>query len=358
MNQKTLSLCLAALSLGSFAHAADDGGETVPNPAPAPGAAPAGMVWIPGGEFAMGTKDPTKMSCEGTGHDPMPDARPIHRVALDGYWMDATEVTNEQFAQFVNATGYVTVAERKPRAEDFPGAPPEALVPGSIIFTPTPGLVPLDNFIAWWRYEPGTDWRHPDGPRSDVTGHEKYPVVHVSYEDATAYAQWAGKRLPTEAEWEFASRGGLAGKPFAWGEELKPAAKWMANIFQGPFPVKDSGMDGYVGPAPVAQYPANGYGLYDVAGNVWEWCSDWYRPDYYEQLAKSGVARNPQGPADSFDPSEPGVPKRVHRGGSFLCSDQYCTRYMMGSRGKGEPSSAANHIGFRCVLNPGLPKRD
>ncbi len=318
-----------------------------------PGAtAPPGMVWIPGGEFFMGTEDPTKMKCEGTGNDPMPDARPIHRVALDGFWMDATEVTNAQFEQFVKATGYVTIAEQKPKAEDFPGAPPEALVPGSIIFTPTPGPVPLDNFIAWWRYEPGTDWRHPDGPKSDLKGRDQYPAVHISYGDAAAYAKWAGKRLPTEAEWEYASRGGAEGKPFTWGEELKPDGKWMANIFQGPFPVKDTGGDGFVGAAPAKSFPANAYGLYDMAGNVWEWCADWYRPDYYEVLAKTGVAHNPQGPSDSFDPQEPGIPKRIHRGGSFLCSDQYCTRYMVGRRGKGEPNSAANHLGFRCVQSP------
>ncbi len=316
------------------------------------GAPPAGMVWIPSGEFAMGTDDPTKMSCEGTGHDAMPDARPVHRVSVDGFWMDATEVTNAQFEQFVKATGYVTIAEQKPKAADFPGVPPEALVPGSIVFTPTPGPVPLDNFIAWWRYEPGANWRHPEGPKSDLQGREKYPVVQVSYDDAAAYAKWAGKRLPTEAEWEYAARGGLAGKPFAWGDELRPGGKWMANIFQGTFPVKDTGADGFAGLAPVAQFPPNGYGLYDMAGNAWEWCADWYRPDYYAQLAKLGVAHNPPGPPDSFDPQEPGVPKRVQRGGSFLCSDQYCSRYMVGSRGKGEPSSAANHIGFRCVQNP------
>ena len=316
--------------------------------------APPGMVWIPGGEFSMGTNDPTKMLCGGTGNDPMPDARPIHRVAVDGFWMDATAVTNEQFQRFIEATSYVTVAERKPKAEDFPGVPPEALVPGSIVFTPTQEAVPLDNYIAWWRYEPGADWRHPLGPKSDLKGAEKLPVVQVSYDDAQAYAKWAGKRLPTEAEWEFAARGGLEGKPFTWGDDLKPGGKWMANIYQGKFPVKDTGLDGFTGVAPVAKFPPNGYGLYDMAGNVWQWCSDWYRPDYYEQLAKVGaVARNPQGPRESFDPAEPGVPKRVQRGGSFLCSDQYCSRYMVGSRGKGEPSSAANHIGFRCVLAAG-----
>jgi formylglycine-generating enzyme required for sulfatase activity len=314
------------------------------------------MVWIPGGEFSMGTEDPTRMTCEGHGDDPMHDARPIHRVVVDGFWMDETEVTNEQYAKFVEATGYVTVAERRPKPEDFPGVPPEALVPGSILFTPTDGPVPLGNFMAWWRYEAGANWRRPTGVGSDIRGKENYPVVHVAYEDAVAYAKWAGKRLPTEAEWEFAARGGKAGKPFVWGEEFKPGGKWMANIYEGLFPVKDLGSDGYVGAAPVRQYPANGYGLYDIAGNVWEWCADWYRPDYYQQLVSSGgVAKNPQGPADSFDPQEPGIPKRVHRGGSFLCTDQYCTRYMVGSRGKGEASSASNHVGFRCV-RPGAEK--
>jgi len=308
-----------------------------------------GMVWIPGGEFSMGTEDPTKSRCSCTGHDAMPDARPVHRVAVDGFWMDETEVTNAQFAEFVEATGYVTVAERKPKAEDFPGAPPETLVPGAIVFTPPPGPVPLDNMLAWWRYEPGASWRHPEGPSSDLKGRERFPVVQVAYEDAEAYAKWAGKRLPTEAEWEFAARGGMAGKRFAWGDNLLPEGKWMANIYQGNFPVKDLGDDGFAGAAPVGSFPANGYGLRDMAGNVWEWCADWYRADYYEQLAKTGVARNPHGPANSLDPQEPGVPKRVQRGGSFLCSEQYCARYLVGSRGKGEPSSASNHLGFRCV---------
>ncbi len=343
------ALAGAAIS-GICAEAPSKYGPTVESSARPAGAVPAGMVWVPGGEFSMGTEDPTRMTCEGHGDDPMHDARPIHRVVLDGFWMDATEVTNEQYAKFVEATGYVTVAERRPKAEDFPGVPPEALVPGSILFTPTEGPVPLGNFMAWWRYEAGASWRHPNGVGSDIRGKENYPVVHVAYEDAVAYAKWAGKRLPTEAEWEFAARGGKAGKPFVWGDDFKPGGKWMANIYEGLFPVKDLGSDGYVGAAPVRQYPANGYGLYDIAGNVWEWCADWYRPDYYQQLASQGpVARNPQGPADSFDPQEPGVPKRVHRGGSFLCTDQYCTRYMVGSRGKGEASSASNHVGFRCV---------
>jgi sulfatase modifying factor 1 len=340
-----------ALAFAPFLSA-NDPHATTPNPYKPSGDAPPGMVWIPGGEFSMGTNDPTKMACDGAGHDAMPDARPVHRVAVDGFWMDATDVTNEQFERFIKATGYITDAERKPKPEDFPGAAPELLVPGSIVFTATAQPVPLDNFLAWWRYEPGANWRHPEGSKTDLQGREKYPVVHVSFDDAEAYAKWAGKRLPTEAEWEFAARGGLTGKPFVWGDDLKPGGKWMANIYQGQFPVKDTGLDGFAGIAPVAQFPANGYGLYDMAGNVWQWCSDWYRPDYYQTLATSGdTPRNPQGPPDSFDPSEPGVPKRVQRGGSFLCSDQYCSRYMVGSRGKGEPSSSANHIGFRCVLS-------
>jgi formylglycine-generating enzyme required for sulfatase activity len=280
----------------------------------------------------------------------MPDARPIHRVYVDAFWMDATEVTNQQFAAFVKATRYVTVAERTPKAKDFPDAPPENLVAGSVVFTPPAHPVPLDDHLRWWDYVKGANWRHPQGPQSSIEGRDKFPVVHVAYEDAEAYARWAGKRLPTEAEWEFAARGGLAGKTYAWGDELKPGGKWQANIWQGKFPVKDTGEDGFAGIAPVQQFPPNRYGLYDVAGNVWEWCSDWYRPDYYAKLAAAGgVARNPRGPASSFDPAEPGQAKRVHRGGSFLCTDQYCTRYMVGTRGKGEVATATNHLGFRCV---------
>jgi formylglycine-generating enzyme required for sulfatase activity len=309
------------------------------------------MVWVPGGEFSMGSTDPTDVVCGG--HDAMPDARPVHRVYVGGFWMDRTEVTNEEFSKFAQATGYVTVAERKPKTEDFPGVPADKLVPGSAVFAPTEGPADLENFLAWWRYLPGANWRHPEGPTSNLAGREKYPVTQIAYDDAIAYAKWAGKRLPTEAEWEFAARGGLAGQPYAWGAEFKPGDKWMANTYQGRFPEKDTGADGFAGLAPVAQFPTNNYGLYDMAGNVWEWCADWYRPDYYERLAVAGgVTRNPAGPADSFDPQEPGQPKRVQRGGSFLCTDQYCARYLVGSRGKGEPSSASEHIGFRCVLSP------
>jgi formylglycine-generating enzyme len=323
---------------------------TVVNAAPPPQNHPVGMVWIPGGEFSMGCKDP-RLLPEG-GNEAMADARPIHRVYVDGFWMDKTDVTNAQFAKFAKATGYITVAERKPRREDFPGVPAEKLVPGSVVFTPPSHPVPLDDYAQWWSYVPGADWRHPLGPSSTIRGRDNYPVVQIAYEDAAAYAKWAGKRLPTEAEWEFAARGGLTGKPYAWGDDMRSHGKWMANTHQGHFPDHDDAGDGYQGIAPVAQFPADGYGLYDITGNVWQWTSDWYRADYYAQLASSGrIVRNPAGPASSFDPGEPGVAKKVQRGGSFLCTAQYCSRYILGTRGKGEFSSATNHVGFRCVAD-------
>jgi formylglycine-generating enzyme required for sulfatase activity len=280
----------------------------------------------------------------------MGDARPIHRVAVDGFWIDKTEVTNDQFAKFVEATGYVTVAERVPTAAEFPNAPPENLVAGSVVFTPPAQPVPLDNHYRWWVYVKGANWRHPTGPTSNLSGRGNVPVVQVAFDDVEAYARWAGKRLPTEAEWERAARGGLVAKPYAWGDDLTPNNQWMANIFQGRFPASDSADDGYAGIAPVAQFPPNGYGLFDMAGNVWEWCSDWYRVDTYARDGRSAkVTLNPKGPSSGYDPSEPDQPKRVHRGGSFLCTEQYCTRYMIGTRGKGEVSSASNHLGFRCV---------
>jgi formylglycine-generating enzyme required for sulfatase activity len=309
------------------------------------------MVWIPGGEFSMGA------ATSGHGTDEMPmasnDAGPVHRVRVDGFWMDATAVTNEQFEKFVRATGYVTIAERTPTKEEFPTAPEENLVAGSVVFAPTDQEVPLTDHYQWWSYVKGANWRHPLGPQSDIKGKEKYPVLHIAYPDAEAYAKWAGKRLPTEAEFEFAARGGLSGKTYVWGDEFRPDGKWMANTWQGKFPVKDAGEDGYAGIAAVKSFPPNGYGLYDMAGNVWEWCSDWYRPDYYKILAdKSGVAHNPQGPDSPFDPSEPNEKKRVHRGGSFLCNDHYCSRYIVGTRGKGDVNTGTNHLGFRCVRLP------
>ena len=277
------------------------------------------------------------------------DARPVHRVYVDGFWMDRTEVTNEEFGRFVHATGHVTVAERKPTSREFPTALPENLIAGSVVFAPGREAVPLDSNLRWWSYVEGANWRHPFGAKSDLRGREHYPAVHIAYDDAIAYATWAQKRLPTEAEFEFAARGGLTGKRYAWGDELRPGGQWMANTFQGSFPHDDSGDDGWKGIAPVGSFPPNGYGLHDVAGNVWEWVSDWYRSDYYSTLARQGLARSPKGPNESLDPEEPAVAKRVQRGGSFLCSNQYCSRYLVGSRGKGEPASGANHLGFRCV---------
>jgi formylglycine-generating enzyme len=355
-----VALCLTAIHYSSplihgAASSANTGiafGPTVANTQPLPAHAPKGMVWIPGGEFSMGAQDPPGMDM--VGMKATTDSRPIHRVYVDGFFMDKTDVTNAQFAEFVRATGYVTIAEKTPSPEDYPGAPPENLYAGSVVFSPPAHAVSLDNHFQWWSYVKGANWRHPTGPKSSIKGKENYPVVQVAFPDAEAYAKWAHKRLPTEAEWEFAARGGLAGKPFVWGEKFKPNGKWMANTYQGHFPDKDTGTDGFVGLSPVTQFAPNGYGLYDMAGNVWQWTTDWYRPDYYNQLAQAGgVARNPKGPDSPFDPAEPNEKKKVHRGGSFLCTDQYCSRYMVGTRGKGEITTGTNHLGFRCVSDPG-----
>jgi sulfatase modifying factor 1 len=323
---------------------------TIPNKAQPHGKAQLGMAWIPGGEFSMGAQDPPDIEHDHVGMQATNDARPVHRVYVDGFWMDKTDVTNAEFAQFVASTHYITEAERTPKAEDFPDAPPENLVAGAVVFSPPGQAVPLNNQLQWWSYVKGANWRHPSGPNSDIKGKEDYPVVDVSYDDALVYAKWAGKRLPTEAEWEFAARGGLTGKPFVWGDSFRPDGKYMANTFQGHFPNRNTTDDGFNNTSPVTKFAPNGYGLYDMAGNVWQWTSDWYRPDYYRQLASSGdTSRNPTGPDNSFDPAERGVPKRVMRGGSFLCTDQYCSRYMVGTRGKGDTSTGTNHLGFRCV---------
>ncbi|MWB95348.1 SUMF1/EgtB/PvdO family nonheme iron enzyme [Flavobacterium sp. GA093] len=311
---------------------------------------PKGMVWIPGGEFSMGSNIEDESLCSIKGVTK--DAAPIHQVYVDGFYMDKTEVTNDQFEAFVKATGYVTLAEKKPTPEEYPGVPLENLIAGSAVFTPTPTKVALNDYMQWWTYQGGADWRHPEGAESSIKGKGNYPVVQVSWEDAAAYAKWAGKRLPTEAEWEFAARGGKKGELYAWGNTLKPKGKFQANIYQGKFPLEkgDTGEDGFIGIAPTAQYAPNGYGLYDVGGNVWEWTNDWYSDVYYNELSeKGGVIKNPQGPSTTSDPTEPGAAKKVQRGGSFLCTDQYCTRYMVGTRGKGEYNSPANHLGFRCV---------
>ena len=296
------------------------------------GEPPAGMAWVPGGWFTMG-------------EEIFPDARPRRRVKVDGFWLDTTEVTNEQFATFVGATGYVTVAERPIDPASFPGVAKERLEPGSIVFTPPEGPVPLDDHLQWWRWVKGACWKHPEGPRSSIEGRGKHPVVHVAWEDAAAYAAWAGKRLPTEAEWERAARGGIDGKPFAWGADPPGEPRWQANIWQGRFPAENTRADGYVATAPAGSFPANAFGLFDMAGNVWEWCADWYRPDTFE----TDIVENPKGPDSSHDPQEPGIAKRVQKGGSFLCNDGYCRRYMPGGRGKGDIESGTNHIGFRCA---------
>lgn len=289
------------------------------------------MVWISAGQFLMGSND-------------FEDAQPLHKVSVKGFWMDVHEVTNAQFEEFIKATGYVTVAERKLSPADYPGVPADKLVPGSAVFTPPAKRVSLNDPLQWWTYAPGASWKNPKGAGSSGARADE-PVVQVCYDDAAAYAKWAGKRLPTEAEWEFAARANKNNESYYWGAALKPGWKWVANIFQGDFPSGNLKEDGFQELAPVKSFAANAFGLYDMEGNVWEWCSDLYRPDYY----KNSPAENPRGPSDSFDPEEPGVTKHVQRGGSFLCSDAYCNRYKAGSRGKGETGSASNNLGFRCV---------
>ena len=340
---------LAALAVGAFAVAygltrVSWSGSAV---------APPGMKWIPPGEFAMGTDDPRSMANE----------RPAHRVRVDGFWMDEHDVTNAEFRRFVEATSYVATAEKAPDWEEmkkqFPlGTPRPAdlkTAPGSLVFTPTPHAVPLDDLSQWWRWVAGADWRHPDGPDGSIAGKDDYPVVQVSWDDAAAYAKWAGKRLPTEAEWERAARGGLDGKRFAWGDEFRPGGKYMANAYQGEFPVKDAGEDGFVGPSPVGSFPPNGYGLYDMAGNVWQWCADLYRADAPEQCAAKGCCENPPGPRDCWDPTDPSgyaaATRRVIKGGSFLCNPDYCESYRPSARRGTPPDTGTSHIGFRCVVS-------
>jgi sulfatase modifying factor 1 len=290
------------------------------------------MVSIPGGGFEMGSND-------------FDDSKPIHSVTVKPFLMDEHEVTNAQFEKFVNATHYITVAERPLDPKDYPGVDPDKLVPGSAVFTPPAHPVSLEDPYVWWIYVKGANWKHPKGPASSIIGKDREPVVQVCYDDAVAYATWAGKRLPTEAEWEFAARANRQPSKYYWGNELKPKGKWVANIYQGNFPDHNTAEDGYAGVAPVMSFPPNPFGLYDMDGNVWEWCNDLYRPDYYQHSPEF----NPQGPTDSYDPDEPNTIKHVQRGGSFICSDQYCIRYKAGSRGKGETSSAGNNLGFRCV---------
>ncbi|MCK9563168.1 MAG: formylglycine-generating enzyme family protein [Bacteroidales bacterium] len=295
---------------------------------------PPGMVYIPGGSFAMGIDHPM-----------MPEAAPVHTVTVAPFAIDATPVTNRQFADFVRATGYITLAERPLDPADFPGADEALLVPGSIVFDPPSHPVGLGNELQWWSYVPGASWRHPEGPGSAIDERMDHPVVHITWGDAMAYAEWAGKRLPTEAEWEFAARGGLDGKEFVWGDDPH-SDDHQANIFDGHFPHDNHGADGHIATSPVTAFPANGYGLYDMSGNAWEWVSDWYSPTHYRQRVASGVAvENPKGP----DQAEAHQGYKVQKGGSFLCTDQYCARFRPGARGRGDPDSTSNHIGFRLA---------
>ncbi len=309
-----------------------------------------GMAFIPAGTFIMGSE----------GEQAEDHEAPEVEIAIDAFLMDVTEVSNSEFAKFIDATGYKTVAERAISWEEIqkelsPGTKKPAdslLAAGSLVFTAPGGAVSFDDITQWWSWVVGADWKHPEGPGSTVKGKEDFPVVHVSLEDAQAYAKWAGKRLPTEAEWEYASLGGKGQKTFQWGEELTPSGAYLANFFQGEFPYQNTGADGHTGAAPIKTFEPNGYGLYNMIGNVWEWTSDYYRPDTKAQYAAMSVSicRNPVGPVDSFDPNDPyATDKRVIKGGSFLCSEQYCSNYRPSARMATSFDSGQNHLGFRCV---------
>ncbi|MEM9790663.1 MAG: formylglycine-generating enzyme family protein [Planctomycetota bacterium] len=308
------------------------------------------MVWVPGGEFTMGSDAPGSWSNE----------QPPHRVRLDGFWMDRTEVTNAQFAEFVEATGYLTVAERPVNWEAMkqqvppgtPKPPDEMLQPGSLVFAPPAHPVPLDNVGAWWQWTTGASWRHPGGAGTSIEGMDDHPAVHIAWDDAAAYAKWAGKRLPTEAQWEYAARGGLDGARFGWGDTFRPDGKIMVNTWDGTFPHRNTLDDGHRLAAPVASYPPNGYGLYDMGGNVWEWTADWYRDDRHAQLRREGVVVNPGSPDAPLDMANPNAPSRVVKGGSFLCHVDYCESYRPSAR-RGLPTDTGlQHTGFRCVIVP------
>lgn len=307
---------------------------------------PPGMVWIPPGRFRMGSDAPSAR----------PDERPAHVVRVSGFFMDRHEVINAAFRRFVQATGYRTVAERpvdpKLWAAEGPPPTPEDLAPGSLVFVSPPADQPARSYTAWWRWQKGASWRAPHGPGSDLRGKDRHPVVHVAYEDALAYARWAGKGLPTEAQWERAARGGLKGKLYPWGDDPVFGQEARANIWQGAFPYRDEKRDGYSGTAPVGSFPANPFGLHDMAGNVWEWCRDLYHPATYRSRRGKAPLLDPRGPSRSWDPQEPGAVKRTIRGGSFLCQKDVCSGYRASARMKTTPDSGMEHLGFRCVMTP------
>lgn len=305
---------------------------------------PPGMVWVPGGEFLMGSEDFE------------PEEEPVHRVRVHGFWMDACAVTNEEYARFVGETGYLTVAERPLDPADFPGAPAENLVPGSLVFTPTPGPVDLRHISQWWTWTPQASWRHPRGPGSAAADLPDHPVVHIAFEDAQAYAAWAGKALPTEAQWERAARGGIDGLAYAWGDEATPAGERMAKYFEGDFPWRNTPRDGHERTAPVGSFPPNPYGLYDITGNVWEWTTDWYTDHHPADADKPCcVPEDPRGGhrEGSLDPRQPQfpIPRKVIKGGSHLCADSYCRRYRPAARRPQMIDTGMSHIGFRCIGN-------
>lgn len=347
MAKRRLLIAVFACAVVAFALFVRRGAPPARTQEPPPGPPPIGMKWVPGGEFMMGTDDARSF----------PNERPAHRVRVNGFWMDDHPVTNAQFRAFVEATNYVTTAERTPDWEELrkqlppgtPRPPDSTLVAGSLVFVPPRYPVPLDDLSQWWRWTPGASWREPEGPGSSVAGRDAHPVVQVSWDDAVAYARWAGGRLPTEAEWEFAARGGLSGKRYSWGDEFHPSDRHMANTFQGHFPDRQTSEDGFAGTSPVRSFPANGYGLFDMAGNVWQWTSDWYRPDAFVERATQGLCENPSGPASAFDPADPYLPKRVIKGGSFLCHESYCESYRPSARRGTSPDSGSSHVGFRVV---------
>jgi formylglycine-generating enzyme len=300
------------------------------------------MVRIPGGTFRMGS------------NDHYPEEAPVHRVTVDGFRIDRTPVTNRQFQAFVEATGHTTYAEIPPDPKDYPGALPEMLYAGSLVFAPPPSTFDLRDWSQWWNFMKGADWRHPNGPKSCIDGLDDYPVVHVAHADALAYARWAGKDLPSEAEWEFAARGGLDGAEFGWGDEFTPDGVHRANTWQGEFPRQNLKTDGFERTSPVTAFPPNGYGVHDMIGNVWEWTSDWFAPKHQADAPKACcIPQNPRGGSEqaSYDPRQPNIriPRKVIKGGSHLCAPNYCRRYRPAARHAEAIDTSTSHLGFRCV---------